>query len=53
VLPEAPVLATAENQPVQTAKPVPVEPPAQPFTTPLDLFQEGMTNARALFRGRV
>ena len=53
VLPEAPVLAAAESQPVQPAKPEPVEPPAQSFTTPLDLFQEGFTNARALFRGRV
>ena len=54
VLPEAPVLAAAENQPTQAAKPVPVEPPTQPSTGgPLDLFQEGVPDARALFRGRV
>jgi hypothetical protein len=53
VLPEAPVLAAAESQPAPAPKPAPVKPPAQPSAAPLDLFQEGVTNARALFRGRV
>jgi hypothetical protein len=55
VLPEAPMLASAENQPQQPPKPVPVEAPQpqQSSGGALDLFQEGLPDARALFRGRV
>ena len=48
VLPEAPVLAAAENQPTPAAKPVPVEPPTQPSTGgPLDLFQDKQALTKA------
>ena len=53
VLPEAPVLASAESQPEQMRKPEPVSPPAPPSGGALDLFQDTLPDARALFRGRV
>lgn len=53
VLPEAPVLAAAENPTPVTSPAAPATPPAPPSRGPLDLFQEGLTDARSLFRGRV
>jgi hypothetical protein len=54
VLPEAPILAAAENPlPAPPPAAAPAAPPAPPSSGALDLFQEGATNARALFRGRV
>lgn len=53
VLPETPILAAAENSAPAVSSAAPAAPPAPPSSGPLDLFQEGGTDARALFRGRV